>query len=271
MGTRITLGQYLPGNTIIHKLDPRTKIILMIAYIVMLFLVKSLPVFLVPAIYIVATLLLAKIPIRYMISSLRPVRWLLVIMFLLNLFLTSGKTTIVEFWIVSISEEALRKALFITLRLLLLVAGTSLLTLTTSPIELTDGLERLMSPLSVFKFPAHEIAMMMTIALRFIPTLMKEVERIQKAQMSRGVDFSSGSLVSRLKNMIPILVPLFVSSFRRADELATAMESRCYHGGEGRTRLHQLKMHPNDYLAFTFMVILTLAAVILSNLIGVRV
>ncbi|MCR5074156.1 MAG: energy-coupling factor transporter transmembrane protein EcfT, partial [Clostridiales bacterium] len=169
MGTKITLGQYLPGNTVIHQLDPRTKIILMIAYIVMLFLVRSLPVFLVPALYVVGTLLLAKIPVRYMVSSLKPVRWLLVIMFVLNLFLTSGETTLVEFWIIRITLESLRKALFITLRLLLLVAGTSLLTLTTSPIELTDGLERLMSPLSVLKFPAHEIAMMMTIALRFIP------------------------------------------------------------------------------------------------------
>ncbi|MBQ5758152.1 MAG: energy-coupling factor transporter transmembrane protein EcfT [Clostridia bacterium] len=271
MGTKITLGQYLPGNTVIHQLDPRTKIILMIAYIVMLFLVRSLPVFLVPALYVVGTLLLARIPVRYMVSSLKPVRWLLVIMFVLNLFLTSGETTLVEFWIIRITLESLRKALFITLRLLLLVAGTSLLTLTTSPIELTDGLERLMSPLSVLKFPAHEIAMMMTIALRFIPTLMEEVERIQKAQMSRGVDFSSGGLVSRLKNMIPILIPLFVSAFRRADELATAMESRCYHGSEGRTRLHQLKMHRNDFLAFAFMAFLTAATVVLSQLIGVKI
>ena len=271
MGTKITLGQYLPGNTVIHQLDPRTKIILMIAYIVMLFLVRSLPVFLVPALYVVGTLLLAKIPVRYMVSSLKPVRWLLVIMFVLNLSLTSGETTLVEFWIIRITLESLRKALFITLRLLLLVAGTSLLTLTTSPIELTDGLERLMSPLSVLKFPAHEIAMMMTIALRFIPTLMEEVERIQKAQMSRGVDFSSGGLVSRLKNMIPILIPLFVSAFRRADELATAMESRCYHGSEGRTRLHQLKMQRNDFLAFAFMAVLTAATIFLSTVIGVRI
>ena len=268
MGTNITLGQYLPGRTVIHKLDPRTKIILMIAYIVMLFLVKSLPVFLIPALYVIGTLLLAKIPVRYMVSSLKPVRWLLVIMFVLNLLLTGGPTTLVEFWIIRVSMESLQKALFITLRLLLLVAGTSLLTLTTSPIELTDGLERLMSPLTVLKFPAHEIAMMMTIALRFIPTLMEEVERIQKAQMSRGVDFTSGGIVRRMKNMIPILVPLFVSSFRRADELASAMESRCYHGGEGRTRLHQLKMHRNDFLAFFFMALLTAVTVILSDMIG---
>ena len=190
------------------------------------------------------------------------------IMFILNLLLTDGKTPLVSFWIIRITAESLRKAVFITLRLLLLVAGTSLLTLTTSPIELTDGLERLMSPLSVLKFPAHEIAMMMTIALRFIPTLMEEVDRIQKAQMSRGIDFSSGGLISRLKNMIPILVPLFVSSFRRADELAVAMESRCYHGSEGRTRLHQLKMQRNDYLAFAAMALIAAATVIFSRILG---
>ncbi len=268
MSMKITLGQYLPGDTVIHRLDPRTKIILMIAFIVLIFLVKSLPVFVVPALYIIGTLLLAKIPVRYMVSSLKPIRWLLVIMFVLNLLLTDGQTPLVSFWIIRITAESLRKAVFITLRLLLLVAGTSLLTLTTSPIELTDGLERLMSPLSVLKFPAHEIAMMMTIALRFIPTLMEEVERIQKAQMSRGVDFTTGGLISRLKSMIPILVPLFVSSFRRADELATAMESRCYHGSEGRTRLHQLKMHRNDFLAFAVMALLAAATVVLSNVLG---
>ncbi|MBQ6426759.1 MAG: energy-coupling factor transporter transmembrane protein EcfT [Clostridia bacterium] len=268
MGTKITLGQYLPGNTVIHKLDPRTKIILMIAFIVVIFLVKRIPVFLIPALYIVGTLLLAKIPVRYMASSLKPIRWLLLIMFVLNLFLTDGDTVLLQFWIVRITKESLRQAVFITLRLLLLVAGTSLLTLTTSPIELTDGLERLMSPLSVLKFPAHEIAMMMTIALRFIPTLMEEVDRIQKAQMSRGIDFSSGGLISRLKNMIPILVPLFVSSFRRADELAVAMESRCYHGSEGRTRLHQLKMQRNDYLAFAAMALIAAATVIFSRILG---
>lgn len=265
METKLTLGQFLPGDSVVHRLDPRTKIVLMIAYIVLVFLVKKLFVFLLPALFVIGTVLLAKVPLHYLASSLKPIRFLLVFMFVINLFFTQGETVVLEWWVLRITQESLRQAVFITLRLLLLVAGTSLLTLTTSPIALTDGIERLFKPLAVFGFPAHELAMMMTIALRFIPTLMEEVERIQKAQMARGADFTSGNLVARAKSMIPILVPLFVSAFRRADELALAMESRCYHGGDGRTRMHELAMQKRDWVAFLVMALLMAAVVVLSQ------
>ena len=265
METKLTLGQFLPGDSVVHRLDPRTKIVLMVAYIVLVFLVKKLAVFLLPAAFVVGTVLLAKVPLHYLGSSLKPIRFLLVFMFVINLFFTQGETVIFEWWLLRVTKESLRQAIFITLRLLLLVAGTSLLTLTTSPIALTDGIERLFKPLARFGFPAHELAMMMTIALRFIPTLMEEVERIQKAQMARGADFTSGNLVARAKSMIPILVPLFVSAFRRADELALAMESRCYHGGEGRTRMRELSMQRIDWAAFVLMAVLMAAVVLLSQ------
>ena len=265
MGAKMTLGQFLPGDSAVHRLDPRTKILLMVAYIVLVFLVGRLPVFLLPAAFVVGVVLLARVPLRYLGSSVRPIRWLLVFMFIINLFFTQGRTVLVEWWIFRITQESLRQAVFITLRLLLLVMGTSLLTLTTSPIVLTDGLERLLKPLAVFRFPAHELAMMMTIALRFIPLLMEEVERIQKAQMARGADFTSGNLIVRARSMIPILVPLFVSAFRRADELAMAMESRGYHGGEGRTRMRELHLHRRDLAAAAVMAALFAAVILLSR------
>ena len=265
MGAKMTLGQFLPGDSPVHRLDPRTKILLMVAYIVLVFLVGRLPVFLLPAAFVVGVVLLARVPLRYLGSSVRPIRWLLVFMFIINLFFTQGRTVLVEWWIFRITQESLRQAVFITLRLLLLVMGTSLLTLTTSPIVLTDGLEQLLKPLAVFRFPAHELAMMMTIALRFIPLLMEEVERIQKAQMARGADFTSGNLIVRARSMIPILVPLFVSAFRRADELAMAMESRCYHGGEGRTRMRELHLHRRDLVAAAVMAALFAAVILLSR------
>ena len=259
METKLTLGQFLPGDSVVHRLDPRTKILLMVAYIVLVFLVKKLLVFLLPAVFVIGTVLLAGVPLHYLGSSLKPIRFLLVFMFVINLFFTQGETVMFEWWVLRITKESLRQAIFITLRLLLLVAGTSLL------IALTDGIEKLFQPLARFGFPAHELAMMMTIALRFIPTLMEEVERIQKAQMARGADFTSGNLVARAKSMIPILVPLFVSAFRRADELALAMESRCYHGGEGRTRMRELAMGRIDAMAFLLMAVLLAAVVLLSR------
>ncbi len=245
----ITLGQYFPGDSCIHKLDPRTKILLMLLYIVVVFLVKSMWLFWLPAAFVVLVVFLSKVPLSYVLRSLKPLRFLLVFMFVINLFLTPGKEILVSFWIITITKESLLQAVYISLRLILLVAGTSLMTLTTSPISLTDGLERLLMPLSRFKFPAHELAMMMTIALRFIPTLMEEADKIKKAQLARGADFESGNLIHRAKSMIPILVPLFISAFRRADELAMAMESRCYHGGEGRTRMHVLRFAKRDAIA----------------------
>jgi len=244
----------------VHRLDPRTKILLMVVYIVIVFLVKTLWIFALPTALLIAMFLFARVPASYFFSSLKPMRWLLVFMFVINLFVTTGETVLFAWKFIRLTQEALEQAVYITLRLALLVAGTSILTLTTSPIALTDGLEKLMSPLRKLRFPAHELAMMMTIALRFIPTLMEETDRIQKAQMARGADFESGNLFQRAKSMIPILVPLFVSAFRRADELAMAMESRCYHGGEGRTRMRELHFHAGDLVA-TLLLLAVLAGI----------
>lgn len=245
----ITLGQFVAGNSVIHRLDPRTKIGMMILYIVMTFLVKKIWLMTVPFAYLVLELILSGISLRYIINSLKPIRFLLIFMFILNLFFTKGEHVWLDLGFWQLTGEAVLQSFFLSIRIILLVAGASMLTLTTSPIALTDGLEKLLSPLKIFHFPAHELAMMMTIALRFVPTLMDESEKIRNAQMSRGADFESGNIFKRVKSMIPILIPLFVSSFRKADELATAMESRCYHGGDGRTRLHQLKYRKEDLFA----------------------
>ena len=260
MTNAIVLGQFVPGDSPVHRLDPRTKILAMIAYIVLVFLVRAMPVFAVPLLFVLGALFVSGVPARYALSSLRPMRWLIAFMFLINLFFTQGDRVLFSWWIIRVTAEGLRQAVFISLRLILLVAGTSLLTLTTSPIALTDGLERLLKPLKRIRFPAHELAMMMTIALRFIPTLLEETERIRKAQMARGADFETGGLLARARAMVPLLVPLFVSAFRRADELAMAMESRCYHGGEGRTRMHELHYARRDLLA-ALLIALLLAAV----------
>ena len=253
----ITLGQFVAGDSVIHKLDPRTKIGMMILYIVMTFLVKKIYFLAIPFAYLVIELVLSGISLRYILNSLKPIRFLLIFMFLLNLFFTKGEHVWLDLGFWQLTGEAVLQSCFLAVRIILLVAGASMLTLTTSPIALTDGIERLFAPLKIFHFPAHELAMMMTIALRFVPTLMDESEKIRNAQMSRGADFESGNIFKRVKSMIPILIPLFVSSFRKADELAIAMESRCYHGGEGRTRMHQLKFRLADFLA----ILITLAFV----------
>ena len=245
----ITLGQFVAGDSVVHKLDPRTKIGMMVLYIVMTFLVKDIWFLAIPLAYLVLELVLSGISLRYILNALKPIRFLLIIMFLLNLFFTKGEHVWLDLGFWKLTGEAVLQSCFLTVRIVLLVAGASMLTLTTSPIALTDGLEKLLTPLKVFRFPAHELAMMMTIALRFVPTLMDESEKIRNAQMSRGADFESGNLFRRVKSMIPILIPLFVSSFRKADELAIAMESRCYHGGDGRTRMHQLRFTKYDLFA----------------------
>ena len=205
-------------------------------------------------------------PLSYVVRSLKPVRLLLVFMFIINLFMVRTGKSVISFWIIDITDEGIRQSVYITLRLILLLVGTSLMTLTTTPIALTDGLERLLMPLSRIRFPAHELAMMMTIALRFIPTLIEEADKIMKAQLARGADFESGNIVRRAKNMVPVLVPLFVSAFRRADELAMAMESRCYHGGEGRTRLNVLKFKKGDAVALLAFMLLTAAVIAAGRL-----
>ena len=256
MLTNITMGQYYPVESPIHRLDPRIKIVLTIAFIVAVFLVHTLAGYLLIFGFVWLVSRLAKIPFKMLLKGIRPLRIILIFTFILNLFFTPGDQVLVEFWIIRITLEALRQAVFYSLRLVFLVLGTSLLTLTTSPVSLSDGIELLLSPLKKIHFPAHELAMMMTIALRFIPTLLDETDKIMKAQMARGADFESGNLISRAKAMVPLLVPLFVSAFRRAGDLAMAMESRCYHGGEGRTRFRVLKLTRNDGLACGVMAVL---------------
>lgn len=248
----ITLGQYFPGDSVIHRLDPRTKIIWTFFYIILLFFMKTAVGF---AAFIVLTaviIALTKIKVKYILRGIKPVLFLLIFTSLINIFMT-GETPLFKIWFLTATKEGVIFAALMALRLVLLVAGTSLLTFTTSPISLTDGIERLMSPFSKIGVLAHAIAMMMTIAIRFIPTILEETDKIMKAQKARGADFESGSIVSRARAMTPILIPLFISAFRRADELAIAMECRCYRGGEGRTRLHELKMQKRDIAALLSM------------------
>ena len=249
MLNNITLGQYYPVDSPVHRLDPRVKLCLTIVFIVIVFLAKTFVGYALMLGFIYLTTRLARVPFRFLLRGLKPLRMILILTFLLNLFFTTGTTVWVSFWVIRITKEGFLQALFYSLRLIFLVMGTSLLTLTTSPVALSDGLETLLSPLKVIHFPAHELAMMMTIALRFIPTLLEETDKIKKAQMARGADFESGNLIVRARAMVPLLVPLFVSAFRRAGDLAMAMESRCYHGGEGRTRLRVLKIGRNDFIA----------------------
>ena len=259
------MGQYYPVDSVIHRLDPRMKLILSIAYIVAVFLANSFAGYILLAAFLLFVCHMANVPFRLLLKGLRPLRMIIVITFLLNLFLTPGDEVWISFWIIRITRESFLQALFYSLRLALLVAGTSLLTLTTSPIALSDGMEVLLTPLKKIHFPAHELAMMMTIALRFIPTLLEETDKIMKAQMARGADFESGNILVRAKAMVPLLVPLFVSAFRRAGDLAMAMESRCYHGGEGRTRLRVLKTTRNDWIALG-VVALLLTLIVLEGI-----
>ncbi len=253
MLSNITMGQYYPTDSIVHRLDPRVKILLTIAFIVGIFLVHSLWGYALALVFVYFMARLSHVPFKMLMRGLRPLRFILVLTFVLNLFF-SGEGTILWQWsFITITHEGLSRAVHYCLRLLFLVIGTSLLTLTTSPVSLSDGLELLLSPLKVIHFPAHELAMMMTIALRFIPTLLEEADKIMKAQMARGANFESGNLLARAKAMVPLLVPLFVSAFRRAGDLAMAMESRCYRGGEGRTRLRVLKLTRADLYASLVM------------------
>ena len=253
MMKNITMGQYYPVDSWVHRLDPRTKILLTIAMIVAVFLVKSMVGYGLVLAFMYFVSKLSNIPFKMLIKGVKPLRFILILTFLLNLFFNTGTTMLVEWGFLKISYEGISQAIHYSLRLVFLVLGTSLMTLTTSPIALSDGIEMLLSPLKKIHFPAHELAMMMSIALRFIPTLMEEADKIMKAQMARGADFESGNLLARAKAMVPLLVPLFVSAFRRAGDLAMAMEARCYHGGENRTRLRVLAVTKNDWIAATGM------------------
>ncbi len=258
----ITLGQYIPGESIVHRLDPRTKIIISLLLIILLFLVDSYVGYLLVGLGIMGIIALSGMPFRFVLRGLRPLRIILILTFVLHLFMNEGRE-LARLGPLVMTYEGLHRAILMTARLSLLVLATSLLTLTTSPIRLTDGLESLLNPFKRFGMPAHELAMMMTIALRFIPTLFEETEKIMKAQKARGADFESGKLTERAKNLVPLLVPLFVSAFRRADELAIAMEARCYRGGEGRTKLRQLEMESTDYWSLTIVCVVSLVLAVL--------
>ena len=243
----ITLGQYFPGTSLAHRLDPRTKLLLTVIYIVALFCAKSFFSYLLIALVLFTGIKVSGVAPQALVRGLKPILFIICFTAVLNLFYTPGET-LASFWIFKITKEGIFTAFFMVLRITMLIMGTFLLTYTTSPIALTDGMEALLGPLKRVRVPVHELAMMMSIALRFIPTLIEETDKIMSAQKARGADFESGNLIERAKALVPILVPLFISAFRRADELAVAMECRCYHGGEGRTKLHVLRYKPRDYL-----------------------
>ena len=245
----ITLGQYFPGESWIHKLDARVKIIATLLYIIELFIVDNFLGFLIAAVVLGILIAISKVPLSFIIRGLKPILILLMFTFALNIFMVNGEV-IWSWGFLHITKEGIQTAVFMAVRLILLIIGSSMLTLCTRPLSLTDGIERLLSPFKKIGLPAHEIAMMMTIALRFFPTLLDETDKIMKAQQARGADFESGSLIQRAKSLIPILVPLFVSAFRIAQELAMAMEARCYRGGDNRTRMNEMKMQSRDFVAF---------------------
>ena len=250
----ITIGQYYPADSVIHKLDPRVKLFATLIFIISLFSFKNVWGFLVATIFMFGFIELSKVPIGYMVKGLKAIVILMIITALFNLFLTSGKE-LVSFWIFTITYEGLRNAILMAIRLTYLILGTSVMTLTTTPNELTDGLEKALAPMNKIHVPVHEIAMMMSIALRFIPILVEETDKIMRAQMARGADFETGGVIQRAKNMIPLLVPLFVSAFRRANDLAMAMEARCYRGGAGRTKMKPLKYASIDYRAYVIVIL----------------
>lgn len=256
----ITIGQYIPGESFVHKLDPRTKILISFLFIISLFIVDKFVGYIFVVAFLALVVYVAKISPRYLYKGLKPVFLLIALTGILNIFMLRDGNLIFELGFIKIYDSGIKTAFFMAIRLILLIMGTSVLTLTTSPIELTDGIERLLKPIG--KEIAHELAMMMTIALRFIPTLIDETDKIMKAQKARGADFESGGLVKKAKSLIPLLVPLFISSFRRADELAMAMEARCYRGGAGRTRMKVLKFNSRDFVAFGVFALLFVSIVI---------
>lgn len=261
----ITLGQYFPGKSPVHRLDPRTKLVLLIVYIVALFLASGWASYLAVFLFLTVTIAISRIPLKAIFRGLKPLIMILIFTGLLNIFFTKGGKKLVEFWAIEIYSEGVIRAIYMMARILMLIAGTFLLTYTTSPIALTDGLESLLGPLKKIRVPVHELAMMMCIALRFIPTLIEETDKIMSAQKARGADFETGNLFKRVKALVPILVPLFISAFRRADELATAMECRCYHGGDGRTKMKLLRYKLRDIEAYLIGLLLLTAVIVLGH------
>ncbi|MFZ5966760.1 MAG: energy-coupling factor transporter transmembrane component T family protein [Bacillota bacterium] len=261
----ITIGQYYPVDSVIHKVDPRVKILATFVFIAALFIVKNFIAYSYVFVFLAAAIILSKVPISYMLRGLKPLFMIIILTVTINIFMTKGEV-IYPLGPLEITKEGVYQAAFMAIRLILLIVGTSLLTLTTSPIQLTDGIEKLLNPFKKIGVPAHELAMMMTIALRFIPTLLEETDKIMKAQMARGADFESGNIVNRAKSLVPLLVPLFISAFRRADELAMAMEARCYRGGENRTRMKELSLHGRDFVA-SAVTVMVLVAVIVDRIV----
>ena len=259
----ITIGQYFAGNSVIHRLDPRVKIIATLLFIIELFIVDNFIGFAIAAVCLGTVIAVSKVPFSFIVRGLKPIIIILLFTFTLNMFMIDGRI-LWQWGFLRITAEGLRTAVFMAVRLILLIIGSSMLTLCTRPLSLTDGIERLLSPFKRIGVPAHEIAMMMTIALRFIPTLLEETDKIMKAQQARGADFETGNLIQRAKSLIPILVPLFVSAFRIAQELAMAMEARCYRGGENRTRMNEMKLKRRDYVAFVLQA-LFLAVIIIES------
>ena len=257
----ITIGQYYPAQSQVHRLDPRVKIVCTLAFLVSLFLQNSILGYVVAFAFLAMVIRLSKVPVKFIVRGLKPIVILLLFTVLMNLFLTRSGNILFHYGILTITEGGLRTCVFMTVRLICLVMGSSIMTFTTTPNSLTDGIEKLLHPLNRIHVPVHEIAMMMSIALRFIPILLEETDKIMKAQIARGADFESGNILQRAKAMIPILVPLFVSAFRRANDLAMAMEARCYHGGDGRTKMKPLQYHRNDRVAYLITLLYLVAIV----------
>lgn len=251
----ITIGQHYPTQSLIHKLDSRVKLVATFIFMVSLFIINKFWPYSIVIISLLAIIKLSNIPFKYILKGLKPLRWIILFTFVINIFFLPGENLIWSFGFLKVTQEGMSQAIFMAIRLTLLVLGTSMLTLTTSPMDLTDGIERLLSPFNKVGLPVHELAMMMTIALRFIPTLLDETDKIMKAQMSRGADFESKNLIDRAKNLVPLLVPLFVSAFRRAEELGTAMEARCYRGGYNRTKMKQSILTKADYISYVLQFI----------------
>ncbi len=259
----ITLGQYLPGNSVIHRLDPRTKLLMTVSFMAVLFVLNSILSLLISMVTVIICYSIANISYKYAFKGIKPVLYIIIFTVILNVFFTSGEPLLV--WkFITISKEGVNSAILVSLRVLTLITSASIMTYTTTPIMLTDAIEKLFKPLKKIKVPVHEMAMMMTIALRFIPTLIDETDKIMKAQAARGADIGTGNLLQRAKSFIPILDPLFISSFKRADDLAIAMESRCYRGGEGRTSMRVLKFSTKDLLAFSVFILFTVILFVLQ-------
>lgn len=262
----ITIGQYYPSNSKLHHLDPRVKIVCTLLYLVSLFLFQNIWGYLTATVFLAAVIRISKVPFKFIVRGLKPVITLLMITVVFNLFLTNTGEVLVKFWILQVTTGGLKIAFFMAIRLIYLILGSSLMTFTTTPNALTDGIESLLRPLEKIKVPVHEIAMMMSIALRFIPILLEETDKIMKAQIARGADLENGNIIQKAKAMIPILVPLFVSAFRRANDLAMAMEARCYRGGSGRTKMKPLVYTGKDYTAYAIMIGYVVIAIVIGNI-----